>query len=128
MANIILVEDNPHNQAVFQAVLWRRGHKVQVVEDGERALEVLETAAPDLLLLDLSIPKVDGWTVARRLRASGRPHLATLPILALTAHAMRGDRTRALEAGCDRYLPKPVSPRELDRVVQEMLAGARKVA
>ncbi len=121
MAHIILVEDNPHNQAVFQAVLWRRGHQVDVVEDGERALEVLAETVPDLLLLDLSIPKVDGWTVARKLRSDTRPEIQSLPILALTAHAMKGDRERALSAGCTTYLSKPVSPRELDRTVQKML-------
>lgn len=122
MAHIILVEDNPHNQAVFQAVLWRRGHRVDVVEDGDRALAVLADTTPDLLLLDLSIPKVDGWTVARKLRADPRPEMQALPILALTAHAMKGDRERALSAGCTGYLSKPVSPRELDKIVQKMLA------
>jgi CheY-like chemotaxis protein len=125
MARIVLVEDNPHNQAVFVAVLQRRGHDVTLAEDGERALAVIPDLGPDLVLLDLSIPKVDGWTVARRLRAHASVTVAGVPILALTAHAMRGDRDRALEAGCNGYLSKPVSPRELDRVVQEMLSARR---
>ncbi|RMG99748.1 MAG: response regulator [Deltaproteobacteria bacterium] len=128
MAHIALVEDNPHNQAIFRAVLERRGHHVVLLPDGAAALAYLAEHVPDLLLLDLSIPKVDGWTVARRIRASDDARLRDVPIVALTAHAMKGDRNRAIEAGCDRYVPKPVSPRVLDRVVTEVLEGDVRAA
>ena len=126
MAHILLVEDNPHNQAVFQAALWRHGHRITVAADGEAALTFLRKGLPDLVLLDLSIPKIDGWTVARTIRAE-EPD-ANLPILALTAHAMKGDRERAIEAGCDEYLSKPVSPRELGVTIKRLLSTTRSAA
>jgi two-component system cell cycle response regulator DivK len=121
MATILLVEDNPHNRAVFETVLRSRGHVVEVAVDGKAALDALAGPQPDLVLLDLSLPCVDGWTVVRTIRGNTDPRRAGLPVIALTAHAMRGDRERALEAGCDAYVSKPVSPRELARIVGEML-------
>ncbi len=128
MAHIALVEDNPHNQTIFLAVLRRRKHRVDLLPDGEQALAYFRDHVPDLVLLDLSIPKIDGWTVVRTLRASDDPRLRTLPVVALTAHAMKGDRDRVLAAGCDRYVPKPVSPRALDRIVTEVLEAQRPAA
>ena len=128
MGHIALVEDNPHNQTIFRAILERRGHKVDLLPDGARALEYFRDNVPDLVLLDLSIPKVDGWTVARRIRQSDDEALRSVPIVALTAHAMKGDRDRALEAGCDRYVPKPVSPRLRDRVVTEIRRDGGRAA
>ena len=123
MAKILLVEDNRHNQNLFTTALRHFGHDVTLAEDGDAALRAVSEARPELVLLDLSIPKIDGWTVARTLRED--PSTADLPILALTAHAMKGDRERALEAGCSAYLSKPVSPRELRRRVEQLLAATR---
>ncbi len=121
MAHILLVEDNTHNQKLFLATLRHHGHRVTLAEDGERALKLIETVLPELILLDLSIPKIDGWTVARTIRQHADPALAGVKIVALTAHAMKGDRDRALKAGCDEYLSKPVSPRELARRVKALV-------
>lgn len=128
MANILLVEDNIHNRTVFETVLRSRGHEVTTAEDGAEALVKLKSLIPDLILLDLSLPKVDGWTVARTIRSDPDPRRADLPIIALTAHAMKGDRERALEAGCDGYISKPVSPRELARTVAETIEQLKKAA
>lgn len=122
MAKILLVEDNPHNRTVFETALRSRGHELTVAEDGQAALDALGTFTPDLVLLDLSLPKVDGWTVARTIRTD--PSRANIPVVALTAHAMKGDRERALEAGCSGYISKPVSPRELLRTVASLVKAA----
>ncbi|TPV92870.1 MAG: response regulator [Myxococcales bacterium FL481] len=124
MAQILLVEDNHHNRELFKATLRHYGHEVLVACDGEMGLAMVHEQRPDLVVLDLSLPKIDGWTVARRIREDNDARVAALPILALTAHAMRGDRERALEAGCDDYLAKPVSPRELGRRVGKLMADA----
>lgn len=124
MAKILLVEDNKHNQLMFEKTLRGRGHSVELAPDGRAALDWLSAHVPDLVLLDLSLPKVDGWTVVRTLRGSTDAARAGLYVIALTAHAMKGDRERALQAGCDAYVSKPVSPRELARIVDETLARA----
>jgi|SRR5690606_15324718 len=124
MAKILLVEDNAHNRTVFETALRQRGFELVIAEDGARALELVATTEPDLVLLDLSLPKVDGWTVARRIRADSNPRVASLPIVALTAHAMKGDRERALAAGCNEYVSKPVSPRQLARTVEALVRAA----
>ena len=112
---ILLVEDNLHNRRIFQGVLSHAGFHVVEAEDGARALDLARSQRPDLILMDLSIPVVDGWECTRRLKADAatRP----IPIIALTAHAMRGDEERARAAGCDGYLSKPISPK---RVVEEV--------
>ena len=112
---ILLVEDNLHNRRIFQGVLVHAGFVVVEAEDGGRALELVGKQRPDLILMDLSIPVVDGWECTRRLKAS--PDTREIPIIALTAHAMRGDEDRARKAGCDGYLSKPISPK---RVVEEV--------
>jgi len=124
MKKILLVEDNLHNRTVFETALRSHGYDLLIAEDGERALQVVGTYLPDLVLLDLSLPKVDGWTVARTIRANANPQVSSLPIVALTAHAMKGDRERALEAGCNDYISKPVSPRQLARTVAAMVKAA----
>ena len=128
MATILLIEDNVHNRTVFSTVLRSRGHEVICAEDGEAGLEALAKTVPDLVLLDLSLPRMDGWTVARSIREHPDSARSNLTVIALTAHAMKGDRERALEAGCDGYISKPVSPRELARTVAERLADGRAVA
>jgi two-component system cell cycle response regulator DivK len=112
---VLLVEDNVHNRRIFQGVLSHAGFQVIEADDGATALDLVREVRPDLILMDLSIPVVDGWECTRRLKAD--EGTSGIPIIALTAHAMRGDEDRAREAGCDGYLTKPISPR---RVVEEV--------
>src|SRR6185295_19403858 len=99
-------EDNLHNRRIFEKVLTDAGFRVMEAEDGGRALELAFASRPDLILMDLSLPVVDGWECTRRLKADERTR--GVPIVALTAHAMRGDEDRARSAGCDSYLSKPI--------------------
>jgi two-component system cell cycle response regulator DivK len=103
---ILLVEDHPDNRVLARKLLQRAGFRVVEAADGRQALEQAAACRPDLVLLDMSLPEVDGWTVARTLRQS--PEFKDLLIVALTAHAMEGDRERVLEAGCDEFLTKPI--------------------
>ena len=115
MARILLVEDNELNRDMLSRRLARKGYHVELAVDGRHGIEAALSGGFDLILLDLSLPIYDGWTVARSLRAD--PLTRSTPILALTAHAMAGDRERALEAGCDDYDIKPVDfPRLLAKI------------
>ncbi len=116
---VLLVEDNPHNRKIFSGMLTHSGFAVVEAEDGLSALEAMKGALPDVILMDLSIPGVDGWEVTRRLKADARTR--PVPIIALTAHAMRGDEERAREAGCDHYLAKPISPKKVVEEVRKIL-------
>jgi two-component system cell cycle response regulator DivK len=110
-ARILLVEDDATNRTLARRILDARGFDVSEAIDGQEALNALRAWIPDILLLDLSLPQVDGWTVTRRLRQDAQ--YENLWIIAVTAHAMAGDRERALEAGCNDYLAKPYRPAEL---------------
>ena len=103
---LLLVEDNEMNRDMLSRRLGRRGFVVAEAVNGPQALEVAERSPPDIVLLDMDLPLLDGWEVARRLKA--KTSTASIPIIALTAHAMVGDRDRALDAGCDDYDTKPV--------------------
>ncbi|MCH9683966.1 MAG: response regulator [Deltaproteobacteria bacterium] len=119
-ARILLVEDNEMNRDMLSRRLVRRGYTVRVAVDGQDGLDQVHAQSPDLVLLDMDLPVIDGWEVARRLKAA--PQTRGIPIIALTAHAMVGDRDRALEAGCDDYDIKPVElPRLLGKI--EALVG-----
>lgn len=120
-ARILLVEDNEMNRDMLARRLMRKGYLVSVAIDGARGLEMAAEMAPDLILMDMSLPVLDGWEASRRLKAD--PALQQIPILALTAHAMSDDRTRALEAGCDEYDTKPV---EFTRLLEKMETLLRK--
>jgi two-component system, cell cycle response regulator DivK len=122
VAKILLVEDNELNRDMLSRRLTRRGYAVIVAEDGEHALELVRSERPDLVLMDMSLPGIDGWEATRRLRAD--PEISGVRVIALTAHAMAGDRERALEAGCDDYDTKPV---EMDRLLLKIttLLGAK---
>ena len=115
---VLVAEDNAVNQLVVRRMLERLDHSVEVVSDGEAAVEAVGRERFDLVIMDLQMPRMDGVEATRRIRAAG----ITTPIVALTAHAMEGDRVRTLAAGVDAYLTKPVSPPELDRVIREVLA------
>ena len=115
MARILLVEDNDMNRDMMSRRLQRKGHEVLMAADGMQCILMAESETPDLILLDMSLPVIDGWEAARRLKAS--PTTASVPIVALTAHAMAGDREKALAAGCDDYDTKPIDlPRLLDKI------------
>ena len=115
MATILLVEDNELNRDMLSRRLIRRGYEVVLAVDGEEALTSAAREQPDLILMDMSLPKVDGWEATRRLKAD--PSLGAIPVIALTAHAMAGDRERALEAGCDEFDTKPI---EFERLLAKM--------
>lgn len=122
MAKILLVEDNEMNRDMLSRRLERRGYEVVIALDGESGLALAASEAPDLVLMDMSLPVLDGWEATRRLKAS--PETAAIPVIALTAHAMSSDRDRALQAGCDDYDTKPVElPRLLEKI--EALLTAR---
>ena len=106
MPTILLVEDNDLNRDMLSRRLSRRGYEVEVAVDGAEALEKARAAAPDLVLMDMSLPVLDGWEATRQLRASDDTR--DIPVIALTAHAMAEDRGKALDAGCDDFDTKPV--------------------
>jgi CheY-like chemotaxis protein len=114
---ILLVEDNDMNRDMLSRRLSRRGYTIVTALDGQAALDLVASAAPDLVLLDMSLPVIDGWEVTRRLKADARTR--TVPVIALTAHAMAADRERALAAGCDDFDTKPV---DLERLLGKMQA------
>ena len=116
MAKVLLVEDNEMNRDMLSRRLERKGYQVVLALDGPEGVERAQSERPDIILLDMSLPGIDGWEAARRIRAS---EAARVPIIALTAHAMAGDREKALEAGCDDYDTKPV---EIARLLSKMEA------
>ncbi len=117
MAKILLVEDNEMNRDMLSRRLQRRGFEVATAVDGQQGVEMAQTGEYNLILMDMGLPELDGWEAARRLRAV--PATERIPIIALTAHAMAGDREKAIEAGCDDYDTKPI---ELDRLLSKMKA------
>ena len=122
MYKILLVEDNEANRDMLSRRLMRRGYEVVIAIDGERGLALAGSEMPDLILMDMSLPLLDGWEVTRRLKAA--PATRQLPVIALTAHAMSSDRDKALDAGCDDYDTKPVDlPRLLEKI-EALLGGA----
>ena len=121
---ILVVEDAPDNQVLVEQVFQDSGYRVTCIQDGQAALDWLETNHPDLILLDLSLPEIDGWEVARQLKASDRT--AKIPIIAVTAHAMKGDKETAIAAGCDDYLTKPLDIDLLEACVKQWLEQAVK--
>jgi two-component system cell cycle response regulator DivK len=112
---ILLVEDNEMNRDMLSRRLQRRGYEVDLAVDGEQGVAMAQAAAPDLILMDMSLPVIDGWEATRRLKDD--PATQHIPIIALTAHAMSGDREKALAAGCDDYDTKPTDlPRLLAKI------------
>jgi CheY-like chemotaxis protein len=106
MPKILLVEDNEMNRDMLSRRLERRGFEVLIATDGGQGVEMAQSGAPDLILMDMSLPVLDGWEATRRIKTA--QHTRSIPIIALTAHAMAGDRDKALEAGCDDYDTKPI--------------------
>ena len=115
MGKILLVEDNEMNRDMLSRRLQRRGYDVLIAEDGEEGMAKARAEGPDLILMDMSLPVIDGWEATRRIKAAAGT--SAIPVIALTAHAMADDRDKALAAGCDDYDTKPVDlPRLLDKI------------
>jgi two-component system cell cycle response regulator DivK len=117
MQKILLVEDNEMNRDMLSRRLERRGYQIVMALDGQQGVDLARSEKPDLILLDMSLPVLDGWEAARQLKAA--PETRSIPVIALTAHAMSGDREKALEAGCDDYDTKPI---DLNRLLGKMEA------
>ena len=122
MAKILLVEDNEMNRDMLSRRLERKGYEVEMAVDGRQGVDKAKTLAYDLVLMDMSLPEIDGWEATRELRAD--PATKELPIIALTAHAMSGDREKALEAGCNDYDTKPIELSRLLGKMEALLGGA----
>ncbi len=115
MSKILLVEDNEMNRDMLSRRLKRRGYEVLIAVDGAKGVEMVSSETPDLVLMDMSLPVMDGWEATKNIKAD--PATQSIPVIALTAHAMSGDRQKALEAGCDDYDTKPI---ELSRLLSKI--------
>ena len=121
MPRLLLVEDNEENRDGLSRHLRRKGFEVLVAIDGRQGVEAARSGAPDLILMDMSLPVLDGWEATRQLKAA--PETRHIPVIALTAHAMAGDREKALAAGCDEYDTKPVEFARLLGKIQALLGS-----
>src|SRR5271167_2924479 len=123
MGKVLLVEDNEMNRDMLSRRLIRRGFQVVFAMDGQQGVDLARSERPDIILMDMSLPVIDGWEATRRVKADDATR--SVPVIGLTAHAMAGDREKAIEAGCDDYDTKPV---ELERLIGKMerLLGAGK--
>ena len=110
---ILYIEDNPDNTMLVRRALEARGYKLLHAPNGIKGVEVAEAEPVELILLDINLPDIDGYEVARRLRTNSKVELKTVPIIAVTANALKGDAEKALDAGCDVYMSKPINIREL---------------
>ena len=126
MSRIVLVEDNEMNRDMLTRRLVRRGYTVAVAVDGQEALEVVAREMPDVVLMDMGLPVLDGWEATRRLKAD--PVTARIPVIALTAHALSTDREEALAAGCDDYETKPIDLERLIARIEAVRLGAARPA
>jgi CheY-like chemotaxis protein len=122
MPRILVVEDNEMNRDMLSRRLQRKGYQILLAADGRQGLAMAQSQSPDLILLDLSLPEIDGWEAARSLKAD--PLTQHIPVVALTAHAMAQDREKAFEAGCDDYDTKPVDFQRLLGKIEALLAEA----
>ena len=124
MAKILLIEDNEMNRDMLSRRLIRRGYEVAVAVDGAQGVAMARSEKPDLVLMDLSLPGIDGWEATRRIKAGA--DTKHLPVIGLTAHAMAGDREKALEAGCDDYDTKPIELERLIGKIESLLSNGAK--
>ncbi len=122
MKKILLVEDNEMNRDMLSRRLQRKGYRVVVAVDGQEGVEMAAAELPDLVLMDMSLPVLDGWEATRRLKAA--PATGHIPVVALTAHAMAGDRAHAMDAGCDEYDTKPIDLPRLLTKIEALLSRA----
>lgn len=124
---VLLAEDNPINQILATRLLEKQGHSVTVANDGREAVTMLQGAAPDrfdIVLMDIQMPQMDGFEATVAIRKSEESNGRHLPIVAITAHAMKGDQERCLAAGMDGYVSKPIQPKELFRVIESCMGTA----
>ncbi|MGV8120194.1 MAG: response regulator [Candidatus Xenobiia bacterium LiM19] len=121
MAKILLVEDNEMNRDMLSRRLTKKGYNVVIALDGAEGVEKTRQESPDIILMDMSLPVLDGWEATRQIKSD--EGLASIPVIALTAHAMSGDREKALEAGCDDYDTKPIEFQRLLGKIEELLKG-----
>jgi CheY-like chemotaxis protein len=126
MAKLLLVEDNEMNRDMLSRRLIRRGYEVAVAVDGAQGVAMAQSEKPDLVLMDLSLPGIDGWEATRRIKAGAETK--HLPVIGLTAHAMAGDREKALEAGCDDYDTKPIELERLIGKIESLLPNDAKAS
>ncbi len=119
-ARILVVEDDPQNQYLVRFLLERAGHEVIVAVDGQQAVDIAEQSAPDLVLMDMLLPRMDGWAATRALKQQAG---FSAPIVALTAYSMKGDRESILAAGCDGYISKPIDPETFVEEIEEYIVG-----
>jgi two-component system, cell cycle response regulator DivK len=126
MAKLLLVEDNEMNRDMLSRRLIRRGYAVAIAVDGDQGVTMAQSEKPDLVLMDMSLPVIDGWEATRRIKSSEETR--HLPVIGLTAHAMAGDREKALEAGCDDYDTKPIELERLIGKIEALLPGGAKTS
>ena len=122
MTKILLVEDNEMNRDMLSRRLERKGYHVVIAVDGQQGVDMAATESPELILMDMSLPVIDGWEATRRIKADERTR--QIPVIALTAHAMQGDEQKAKDAGCDDYDVKPVELPRLLGKMEALLGGA----
>jgi two-component system cell cycle response regulator DivK len=123
MPRILLVEDNEMNRDMLSRRLARKGYEVAIAVDGQQGIAMARSETPDLILMDMSLPVLDGWEATRQLKAAAETK--AIPVIALTAHAMVGDREKAVEAGCDDFDTKPIEFPRLVEKIEALLAGKR---
>jgi CheY-like chemotaxis protein len=123
LSTVLLVEDNEDNRTIYTTILRHVGHDVIEASNGEDGIRLALERQPNVILMDVAMPGIDGWEATRRLK--GDPQTARIPVIALTAHAMAEDRQRAVDAGCEGYLAKPIEPR---RVVEEVARMLERIA
>jgi CheY-like chemotaxis protein len=122
LARILIVEDNEMNRDMLSRRLQKKGYDVSIAVDGQAGVDLASGSLPDLVLMDLSLPVLDGWEATRLLKAD--PATAGIPVIALTAHAMQGDQERALDAGCDDYDTKPINLSRLLEKIERLLGAS----
>ena len=120
-ATVLYIEDNPDNMTLVQRVVESVGCTFVGTNTGKEGLRLAAALEPALILLDINLPDIDGYTVARQMRSSGDPHLLYVPLIAVTANALRGEADKVLEAGCDVYMSKPINIRELRARIESFL-------
>jgi len=121
---ILIVEDNPQNMRLIEMILRAKGYTLLKATDGSEALDMALRELPDLILMDIQLPKMSGLEVTRKLRQT--PAFSHIPIIGLTAYAMKGDKEKVIESGCDAYLPKPIDIHELRGMIAEMLYNTKR--
>jgi two-component system cell cycle response regulator DivK len=125
-ATILYIEDNADNRLLIRRILSAEGYSVSEAESAAQALQVIQANLPDLILMDINMPDIDGYTLTAQLKA--QPEFKNIPIIAMTANALKGDRERSLEAGCDGYIQKPIDVDDLTNQIARFLQAAGRIS